>query len=74
MPAGCADNNTMKSLACKDMGMDCSFEVKHNDVDEVMRSSTDHAKHMHPDKMKEMAKTMNDAQMKQAMMGAMKNW
>lgn len=63
----------MKSLACKDMGMDCSFEVKHQDADEVMRSASDHAMHLHPDKIKEMKKTMSDSQMKQAMMTAMKN-
>ena len=53
--------------------MDCSFEVKHQDADEVMRSASDHAMHLHPDKIKEMKKTMSDSQMKQAMMTAMKN-
>lgn len=64
----------MKSLACKDMGMDCSFEVKHKDADEVIRSASDHAMHIHPDKIKEMKKTMSDSQMKQAMTAAIKSW
>lgn len=64
----------MKSLACKDMGMDCSYEVKHSTADEVMRSASDHAMHLHPDKMKEMKRTMTDAEIKQAMVAAMKNW
>ena len=54
--------------------MDCSFEVKHMDSAEVIRSSSEHAMHLHPDKMKEMKRTMTDAEIKQAMVAAMKNW
>lgn len=56
------------------MGMkDCGFEVRTETADEAMMIAGDHAKRIHPDKMKEMMKTMTDPQLKQAMMAAVKN-
>lgn len=41
----------MKTLSCKDMGMDDGFVAKGETEDEVMMKMDEHAKEMHADKM-----------------------
>jgi predicted small metal-binding protein len=64
----------MKTLACKDLGvMECGFVAKAETTDEAIRKASDHANKVHAEKMKQMAADMTDAEMKQAMMAAIKN-
>jgi predicted small metal-binding protein len=39
--------NKMPSLKCKDIGMKCGFEVKDENMDELMKIITLHAKKTH---------------------------
>ncbi len=62
----------MKTLACRDMGVDCSFVAKGNTEEEVMKNSMEHAKKIHSDKIKQMMATMTEDQMKAAMKSKIK--
>ena len=37
----------MKALACKDVGVDCSFSAHGRTVDEVLKKASEHAKKDH---------------------------
>lgn len=59
----------MKSLSCKDMGMNDDFKATGETEDEVMMKMEQHAKEMHADKMagmsdEEMMKMKEDMKMK----------
>ena len=59
----------MKTLSCKDMGMDDGFVAKGETEEEVMMKMQQHAKEMHADMMagmseKEMMKMQEDMKMK----------
>ena len=58
----------MKSLACKDLGMQCDFVATGNTVEEVKQKAMTHAQMVHgdilktmstPEQMVEMDKTMD---------------
>ena len=53
--------------------MECGFVAKAETTDEAIRKASDHANKVHAEKMKQMAADMTDAEMKQAMMAAIKN-
>lgn len=59
----------MKTLSCKDMGMDDGFVAKGETEEEVMMKMEQHAKEMHMDKMagmseEEMMKMKDDMRVK----------
>jgi len=59
----------MKTLSCKDMGMDDGFVAKGETEEEVMMKMQQHAKEMHADKVagmseEEMMKMKDDMRMK----------
>ncbi len=37
----------MKSINCRDVGMDCDFEARGNTVEEVMQKCAEHARTAH---------------------------
>jgi predicted small metal-binding protein len=39
--------NDMKRLACRDMGMNCNYEVSGESDDEIMRRATEHGQKAH---------------------------
>lgn len=41
------EENTMKVLACRDVGVDCDHKVRGRTVDEVLKKASDHAKRDH---------------------------
>lgn len=47
----------MKTIACKDAGMDCDFVAEDKTDEGVIAQAVEHVKMVHPDKMMEM-KTM----------------
>ncbi len=46
----------MKSLSCKDMGMDCTWRTQANTEEEILRRAADHAREKH--NMKELSPEM----------------
>lgn len=53
--------------------MDCGFVARGDSADEVMKKANDHAAQAHADKMREMKASMSEAEMKEAMMAAIKD-
>jgi predicted small metal-binding protein len=63
----------MKSLACKDMGMDCNFVATANTEEEVKQKAIVHAQKVHADIFKSMSSTPAQmAEMQKAMNKAIK--
>lgn len=62
----------MKTLACKDLGAACSFVAKGNSNVEVIKIMSEHAQAAHADKMKEMSASMNQQQIQDMMVKAIK--
>lgn len=63
----------MKTLACKDMGVECDFVGKADTAEEVVQIVSEHATQAHPDKIAEMSKTMSPDDMTKAMMAQVKD-
>jgi predicted small metal-binding protein len=63
----------MKTLACKDMGVECDFVAKAETTEETMKMATEHAMTTHKDKMDEMAKMMPADEMNAMMMAHVKD-
>jgi predicted small metal-binding protein len=57
----------MKTLACRDMGMDCDFVAKGMTEEEVLEKTMKHGMEVHKEKMDEMMKTMSEDQIKEMM-------
>ena len=55
-----------KVLRCKDVGVDCDFEVKGQSVDEIMKKAAEHAKGCH-------AGIQMTPELQQKLMGAIKD-
>jgi predicted small metal-binding protein len=45
----------MKSLACRELGTDCSYVATGNTVDEVKKAGLSHVRVAHPDLLKSMS-------------------
>lgn len=52
----------MKTLACRDFGLDCDFVAKGETMDELKAMAMPHIASTHPEKMEDMKK-MTDEQM-----------
>jgi len=52
----------MKTLACRDAGMNCDYVAKGETMEELKKNSMDHVAAEHPDKVEEV-KGMTDEQM-----------
>lgn len=63
----------MKTLACKDMGIDCGYVAKGETAEEVVQKINDHAIKAHPDVVGEMAKKMSKDEMADEMMSKVKD-
>ena len=63
----------MKTLSCRDMGVDCDFVAKADTIEETVKIATDHAMEAHAEKIVEMSKTMSQDEMIKAMMSAVKD-
>ena len=50
----------MKTLSCQDMGVSCDFVAKAETDEEVIKMAMDHAKDVHPEKVKEMMSKMSE--------------
>ena len=53
----------MKTLACKDAGVDCDFVAKADSEEEVLKIAMEHAQKVHPDKVAQMAEEMSNEEM-----------
>ena len=53
----------MKTIACKDAGMDCKFVAKDETEGGVIAKAMDHVQKVHPDKAKEMSGMMSEEEM-----------
>ena len=62
----------MKTLACRDMGVDCDFVAQGETEKEVMDKAMEHVKAVHPEKAEEM-KAMSQQETESAMMAKMKD-
>ena len=63
----------MKTFACKDLGMDCSFVATGETVEEVKNKAMAHAQKVHADVLKQMTATpAGMAEMEKALMKAIK--
>ena len=61
----------MKTFACKDLGMDCTFVATGETIEEVKNKAMAHAQKVHADVLKQMTSTpAKAAEMEQAMMKA----
>lgn len=60
-------NKFMKTLACKDMGVNCGYVAKAETEEEVIEMMNEHAKKSHRDKIEEMAKSMSQEEMEKMM-------
>lgn len=49
----------MKVLSCRDIGVDCDYQVRGRDTDEVLKKATDHAMKHH--NMKKVTKDYLDS-------------
>lgn len=56
----------MKTLACRDMGVDCDFVAKGQTDEEVVAAGMRHAASRHPEYIKELHKTMSDDDLREA--------
>ena len=63
----------MKTLACRDMDVDCDFVAKADTAEGAVKIATDHAMKAHADKIAEMSKTMSQDDMTKAMMSKVKD-
>ncbi len=57
----------MKTLACKDMGIDCPHVIKGETEEEVVDKMMEHMKMEHKEDMKEMMKGHTKKEMKEMM-------
>lgn len=62
----------MKTLACRDVGIDCDFVAEGMTEEEVMQDGAQHVQKTHPEVMKKMMETMSEADMRTAMIAKMK--
>jgi len=62
----------MKTLACKDMGVECDYVAEAETEEEVMGMSMEHAKKVHKEKMDEMMENMTMDEMKEEMRSKIK--
>lgn len=63
----------MKSLACRDMGIDCDHVTTGETDEATMSAAKEHVQSMHADKMNEMMQTMTEEQMTEMMKSKMKD-
>ena len=63
----------MKTLSCKDMGVDCSFVAKGDTDEEVVKKLNDHAMKAHPEVVAEMSKKMSKEEMMDKMTSQIKD-
>jgi predicted small metal-binding protein len=63
----------MKTLACKDMEVDCGYIAKGETEEEVIGKMNDHAMKAHPDVVAEMSKEMSKEEMANKMISKMKD-
>ncbi len=63
----------MKTISCKDMGVDCGFVAKGETAEEVISKLNDHATKAHPEVVAEMSKKMSEEQMKTKMTSMVKD-
>lgn len=63
----------MKTLSCRDMGVDCNFVSHADTAEEAVRITGEHAMKAHADKIAEMSKTMSQDDMMKAMMAQVKD-
>jgi predicted small metal-binding protein len=64
----------MYSIACKDMGMvGCPFVATGSTPEIAMKTLKEHGMRTHAEKMKEMSKTLSEADMMEAMKKVMKS-
>jgi len=58
----------MKTISCKDMGVECDFSAQAETAEEAVKMLKDHAAQAHADKIAEMSATMSDEEMTNSMM------
>lgn len=63
----------MKTIACKDAGMDCDFIATGTTDEEVMGKAMEHLESVHSDKLADMAKTMTPEQINDMAKGLIKD-
>ncbi|MFA6136325.1 MAG: DUF1059 domain-containing protein [Candidatus Paceibacterota bacterium] len=63
----------MKTISCKDMGVECDFSAQAETAEEAVKSLKEHAAQVHADKVAEMSATMSDEQMTSEMMSKVKD-
>lgn len=62
----------MKTLACKDMGVNCEYIAKGKSDDEAVNAMFEHAEKSHMNEIKKMRETMDDKAIKDKMRGQVK--
>ena len=61
-----------KTIACRDLGIDCPFVAKGDTEEEVVEKITEHGKTTHPKEVEGMMKNMTGEQMKELMKSKIK--
>jgi predicted small metal-binding protein len=59
--------NYMKTISCKDMGIDCPWVGKGKDMDELVMKAKEHAMQDHKEYWDETMSKMSDDEMKEMM-------
>ena len=57
----------MKTISCKDMGIDCANVSKGESDEEVINKLNEHIMRFHPDVVTEMSRTMTEQEMMEKM-------
>jgi len=57
----------MKTIFCKDMGVDCPWVGKAETMEELMMKTKEHAKMKHPEMWESKMKNMSDKEMEEMM-------
>lgn len=55
----------MKTISCKDMGVDCPWVGRAKTIDELVRQSKDHAKKHHREYWEKTMKNMSDDEIRE---------
>ena len=63
----------MKTISCKDMGVDCGYVAKGETAEEAVNKLNAHATKAHPEVVEEMSKKMSEKEMIDDMMSKVKD-
>jgi predicted small metal-binding protein len=63
----------MKTVSCKDMGIDCGYVSKGETTEEAVDKLNAHAMKAHPEVVEEMSKKMSENEMTDKMMAKVKD-